>query len=679
MLAHVLSVAERTPEPVRRPGDYRNAFETLRDSLSVERLPEDRASILEQMERIAHLAAQRSRTIHGRLDPGSPYFAHMRLKEDTGRVRDVLLAKETFIREDVTVVDWRNAPISRIFYQSEQGDDFDLSIDGTLTTGVVDQRRTVTINRGLLRRVASPEGTWIDTSEGWREASSPTALAGGEGTAIRPDRTTPVLGVGELSASTGAMGLEREDKHLPAIASLLDPEQFQLITSPNQGLIAISGGAGSGKTTVALHRVAYLAFRDGKRFKPARTQVVVFSPALARYISQVLPALGVDRVPVGTFENWVRRLRKLHFPKLPRRYSESTPAVVTRFKLHSGLLRALGDAATRLDRANPIEVFEDVFTDRGWLRSVADEHSPGAFSSGEIDLVHRWCTRQHFNRVDGGESTEDKPCLDPEDDAILLRLHQLIEGRLRHQGKRPLSYSHLVVDEVQDFSPIELRVLLDTVPKGNPITLAGDTAQKIVEASDFSDWSEVLQLLDREHTEVTPLRVSYRSTAEIMKVALDILGPLAPEEVPVAPRLGVPVERFEMSDQGTAMAFMGDALRELQLRERTASVAVLCRHEGRAAEVFRALERSELLRCRLVLDHDFDFSPGIEVTTIEQVKGLEFDYVVVADCESAVYPDNVQARHLLHVAVTRSAHQVWLISVGPSSPLLPDWLQTQAI
>ena len=88
-------------------------------------------------------------------------------------------------------------------------------------------------------------------------------------------------------------GVARADKALPEIAALIDKEQFELITQPGSGIVVIQGGAGSGKTTVALHRVAYLNFQDPRRFKPQNTLFVVPTQSLVRYVGGVLPALGV--------------------------------------------------------------------------------------------------------------------------------------------------------------------------------------------------------------------------------------------------------------------------------------------------------------------------------------------------------------------------------------------------
>jgi DNA helicase-2/ATP-dependent DNA helicase PcrA len=68
---------------------------------------------------------------------------------------------------------------------------------------------------------------------------------------------------------------------------------------------------------------------------------------------------------------------------------------------------------------------------------------------------------------------------------------------------------------------------------------------------------------------------------------------------------------------------------------------------------------------------DFAFSPGVDVTDVGQVKGLEFDYVILLDVNATSYPDTVEARHLLHIGATRATHQLWLVSTGPVSPLVP--------
>ena len=83
-----------------------------------------------------------------------------------------------------------------------------------------------------------------------------------------------------------------------------------------------------------------------------------------------------------------------------------------------------------------------------------------------------------------------------------------------------------------------------------------------------------------------------------------------------------------------------------------------------------AVAPSDVPRLRRVKDGEFAFEAGVEVTEVAEVKGLEFDYVVLVEVSAACYPDNSHCRRLLHVAATRARHQLWLMAVGSRSPLL---------
>jgi len=124
-----------------------------------------------------------------------------------------------------------------------------------------------------------------------------------------------------------------------------------------------------------------------------------------------------------------------------------------------------------------------------------------------------------------------------------------------------------------------------------------------------------------------------------------------------------------------AIAFLGDALRGLVAREPTASCAVISRHAEQADAYFEGLRRAEVPALRRVRRDEFTFQPGVDVTDVAQVKGLEFDYVIMIDVNATSYPAINWARHLLHIGVTRAAHQLWLVSVGEPSPLVPAVLR----
>ena len=162
-------------------------------------------------------------------------------------------------------------------------------------------------------------------------------LSGGARSALRA--------YGEDEAARRRLGTDlagnrrRADKRLPEITGLIDPAQFELITRAG-GYLAIRGNAGSGKTTVALHRIAYLAY-DDPEIDSDRTLFVVFSPALRDYVGTVLPSLGVDAVRIVTYRDWAHEQRRRHFPDLPAAMRADTPAYVQRLKLDPALLEAL--------------------------------------------------------------------------------------------------------------------------------------------------------------------------------------------------------------------------------------------------------------------------------------------------------------------------------------------------
>jgi len=91
---------------------------------------------------------------------------------------------------------------------------------------------------------------------------------------------------------------------------------------------------------------------------------------------------------------------------------------------------------------------------------------------------------------------------------------------------------------------------------------------------------------------------------------------------------------------------------------------------------YEGLATADLPGVRRVADQEFTFTPGVEVTEVEQVKGLEFDYVIVVDATYENYPDTPAARRLLHVAATRAVHQLWLTCVGTPSAMLSSIRQT---
>jgi DNA helicase-2/ATP-dependent DNA helicase PcrA len=694
----------RSQGPLPHPlvGEELSLLDAVSAALAVRSEPEtaSEASLIEELERIreellrggldlfdrsalnvrwdvqsALLAQLRASRSTPRVDPRSPYFAHLRLQEGD-RERDLCLGKATFLEGGLRIVDWRHAPIARLFYRYRQGDDYEEDLGGRTFAGRVVARRTVAIREGLLERVDAPEGVFVAEAgepARWRRLRmGAPRLGGGEGAALRLHSRADG---GSHRFGTDRSGVRRRaEKRLPDIAGLLDAEQFALIARPSVGFVAIRGSAGSGKTTVALHRIAFLAF-DDPEIDSERSLVVVFSRALRDYVSHVLPALGVKGVRVTTFRDWAAEQRRRLLPRLPSETRSDTPAVVQRLKLHPALLEALERQVARVPgeptQAQVLDDWMSVLTQRRLLGQVFGERAPGAFSARELDHASDWCRARHEELSAWLDGDEDAPGeLDAEDDALLLRAWQLRIGPLPGPRGAPLRYRHVAIDEVQDLSPLEVRVLLDCLDEGRSLTLAGDTQQHVSAGSGFLSWTEFFRHLGVAGTEVSTLQVSYRSSQEIAEFASALLGSLREDEPPRATRSGPPVDLFEFTDGGACAAFLADALIALAQDEPLASVAVLTPSREASELLHAGLLAGDVPRLHLVRQQDFRFAPGVEVTEIEQAKGLEFDYVILAEVDDAHFPDEPARRRLLHVGASRAVHQLWVASTGPMARIV---------
>jgi len=268
--------------------------------------------------------------------------------------------------------------------------------------------------------------------------------------------------------------------------------------------------------------------------------------------------------------------------------------------------------------------------------------------------------------VDGRDIAADTPealagTIDYEDLPIFLAI---LGWR---QQLEPAPAAHLVLDEAEDFSLFELHVL-GTLQGAKPsVTMAGDEAQQT--SSSFAGFEQSLAEFGVRDAEVCRLSVSYRCPRPIFELAREILGSLASPNATSAARDGVPVGQFAFPSEELATLFSIGEIVDLAQREPEASIAVIA-HDAEAARRFHAL-LPERAQARLVLAGEFSFEPGIDVTDLDNVKGLEFDYVLAPQVSESTYPLNDEARRRLHVAVTRAVWQLWLVSGGTRSKLLP--------
>jgi DNA helicase II / ATP-dependent DNA helicase PcrA len=677
LLARVHSALEEARQRAalrarRRVPGSEDALRSLRDQAA--RASEaDLPALLHDLS-VQHRLAERRP--NGRFpDARSPYIAHLRLDEGRG-AEDYLLGYTSFFdtAREVRIVDWRVAPVARIFYRYREADRFEEAFPGRVAEGSVTARRIVVIENGLLTRIVGDRLVLERDGEGaWRmpDRDALSLQSGGAGSAARPG----ILGVG-----VGTAGRAKRAE----VTALLDADQYTAVSATPDRALLVLGSAGSGKTTVALHRIARISVTDPRQYPLSAAKVVMPEEGLARLARRLLEPLRIGPSHVQTVATWSTELARRVFRSRIRLCADSPPLVAS-LKRHPALYHMLGDrfaaaASTGTSLSRLRRRLAEAFTDRGFLDAVV-AGSGGDLPKTAVDETVRHTMLQleeplerqlasivdpaRTRAIDGralaaGTPDELAGTLDLEDLPILL----LLRARTAALDVRPISL--LVLDEAEDFSLFELGVLGKLLGEPCSVTLAGDEAQQT--ASSFAGWKTSLATLGVRDAATCRLPTTYRCPRPVAELARKLLGPLAPEAPTQAAREGAPIGVFRMPSEGQAHLFLSGALRDLIERERSASVGVIAA-DAATARRFHALV-AELPESRLVLHGEFTFEPGIDVTDVDSAKGLEFDYVVVPDATASAYPMTPEARRRLHVAVTRASHQLWIVAGGSASPLL---------
>ena len=610
-------------------------------------------------------------------DLSVPYFAHMRLLRG-GRTRDVLLGATTFVGSDVTIIDWQHAPLAEIFFACPEGEEYEVDVGDRTVSGTLTERNLVAFEAGELIEIVTPDMILTRRNrDGWIE---------------REDDRPPLL----FPRSEA----DRARPFSPVLVQL-DPDQRRAVELPPSNSLLVLGEAGYGKTTVALHRLAFLTRQALASRQPFRAVVIVPTEGLRRLAESMLERLGVESADVQTFDQWIWTQAQQVFADLPERTSDDASATVIRFKRHPALRDVLPELAARASRA-PAQDEEEgdtpatredllhLWGDRQLLERIAEasnglltprmtdeliEHTRVQFSetteqeSSHVDADRLATVDGHA--IDHGTPMLDAATIDAEDCAVLFELNRLRVGGDATAKGGLATYRHIVVDEAQELAPLELAVIGRALSDHGALTIAGDERQQIDPAAYFDGWPVTMSELGVQDHHTVTLEASYRCPPEISAFGRNLFSPETPGQPPPLPEETGDSRRLVFSrfpSECHLASQLTDRLSELLVVDPRATVAIICRAAPEAARLEQNLQRG--LATGLALDGEFDFLPGISVTCVADVKGLEFDYVVVPDASATRYPDTPEARRALYVAVTRAIHQVWLSSVGTWSPIL---------
>ncbi len=589
----------------------------------------------------------------------APYSAHVKLRYADGRVRDVLLGGIFRRGFDLTIVDWRTAPLAEVFFGYGEGEDYELDLGDRKLEGKVLHRNLVRFDEGELAWLAWPRGTLARDGERWRNEPRP-----------RPPRLIP-RPHGQRARPASPVDVE------------LDAAQRAVVELPPREPVLILGEAGCGKTTVALHRLRALRLAGNERFRAA---CIVPNEGLRRLIEALLHRLGLDDVETWTWEKFASRQARRVFPDLRRRESEETPSNVSRLKRHEALRPALAamavrpppppeDETVRRARFAGREDLHALFGERVLMDEVAAraglplaaaaeavEHTRVQFTqSTEREYAH--VDEDRLAAIDGRSIDEGTPMgdaetVDVEDYAVLFELERLRAQQARFAPASPSRYHCLLVDEAQELAPLELALLERCVARGGSLIVAGDAGQQINAAANFRGWDETMRELGAPEHRKAVLEVSYRCPPEVTRFARALRAD--------AGQAAYPLARFH--DECHLAAWLVVALRDLDAEDPTAASAVICRTPQAAVQLARLVKMA--MPAHLALEGAFTFGPGAQVTCVPEVKGLEFDHVVIPDAGAGRYADTSEARRALYVAATRASAQLVLAAAGTPSPLL---------
>jgi len=589
----------------------------------------------------------------------APYSAHVKLRYADGRESDILLGGIFRRGSGLTILDWRTAPLAEVFFGYGEGEEYEVDLGDRKLVGLVLQRNLVRFEEGELSWLAWPRGTLAREGSRWREEAAPA-----------PPRLLP-RPHGQRARPASPVDVE------------LDPAQRAVVELPPRETALILGEAGCGKTTVALHRLRALRLAGNERFRAA---CIVPNEGLRRLTESLLHRLGLDDVETWTWDKFASKQARRVFPDLRRRESEDTPSGVSRLKRHQALRSALEaiarrpppppeDETARRARLAGREDLHALFGDRPLMEEVAAraglpltaaaeavEHTRVQFTqSTEREYAHVDADRLvavDGRAIDEGTPLGDAETVDVEDYAILFELERLRAQRARAAPASPSKYHCLLIDEAQELSPLELSLLGRCVSRGGTLIVAGDAAQQVDPAANFRGWDATMRELGAPQHRKAVLEVSYRCPPEVTAFArsLRVEGG----------RAAFPLARFH--DECHLAAWLVEALRDLDAEDPTAASAVICRTPQAAAQLARLVKMA--VPAHLALEGAFTFGPGAQVTCVPEVKGLEFDHVVIPDAGAGRYADTPEARRALYVAATRASAQLLLAAAGTPSPLL---------
>lgn len=682
-----------------------------------------------------------------------PYFARIDfLADDKTKTEICYIGKTGLTRESdnqVIIVDWR-APIATLYYEGRLGESsylvpLKVLSENRLITGELLLKRQFTIENSTLNGIFDIDITTND----------------------------PLL--------QQALGANAENR-LKDIAATIQLEQNQIIRADINAPLIVQGVAGSGKTTIALHRIAYLIYTYEDRFNPDTFMIIAPNRLFLNYISEVLPELGAEYVKQTTFIDFMlEHLRgkftirnpnekliklvnqkdsqqkrvliqesarfkgSLLFKKILDKYlkdieenflpkndlealghtiisaSSIKSIFLAEYKYYPIYKRAIklktrlkhivkkkikeliAKEEARADRVIEIFSLKSAVTDedRQHVLQVAEERDSKikALTKASNKLVDEYLTQlpnlklfdyykdlltdpEVLQIYSGGELS----------DALIAYLSQqwksnIIKSQIEIEDLAPLVYlklylygfpkrlrlSHVVIDEAQDFSPLQFLVL-KKLSNTESFTIMGDLSQGIHSYRAINDWQQIdTEIFSKTSINYKTLVQSYRTTIEIMHLANEVIKNFLPRDSqnllakPIIRHGELPRILRENSPK-KLIDFISNEIQTLQKRE-VKSIAIICKNIEECQKVYQSMPKKLQLQTKLITEDITEYSSGLMIIPSYMAKGLEFDCVFIVALKASYEQTELEIK-LLYIAMTRALHHLYICSLEEISPML---------
>lgn len=502
---------------------------------------------------------------------------------------------------------------------------------------------------------------------------------------------------------------------LGEIIATIQKEQNAIIRRTPKSNLIVQGVAGSGKTTVAMHRISYILYNYEDEFRPEDFYIIGSNRILLDYITSVLPDLDVYGVSQMTMEQLFVRLiyedwePKLHsicpidkkdqdayikgsyewfhdLEQFCREYENAViPKAEVRLEKNGVLLLDVAAIDRYLENNQRVSMQDKINMLNKILLSKLENEISGkyvSYSPVEKKELQRMY-RRHFGRdVWKGSIFEvyqeflkvqaqkgkivsfTENVFDVYDLAALAYLYKRIKET---DGIREAS--HVIIDEAQDFGMMAYGAL-EYCLRGCTYTIMGDVSQNIHFGYGLNDWEDLKKLMLGKNLDgFGILKKSYRNTVEISHFATEILRHGNFSVYPVEPisRHGNEVHVTGCQDTEAMLRESVKIIRGWQ-EEGHGTIAVICRDESETAMVNSRLGKEISLTGNDL--ETMEFGNGVMVLPVEYTKGLEFDAVLIYHASAGNYPAKDEYVKLLYVAATRALHELAVVHQGDLTDLI---------